>query len=152
MAPTDDERLALLSSLVNFPAIKRKPVVVRFLTLLLDKLYDPAGTSTEEFLKTLGKRANWETLRDTAKRSRRLIQEFMESSTHFTLPGTDPKTLGIDLEGRHLERWGVTEPIDTLESTVADFQDGVIDLVGGRGGGIQIILPRHWLDHLKKIE
>lgn len=62
----------------------------------------------------------------------------------FTEPGTDPKTLGIDLKGRVYKEGMVNKPIRVMRSRAADLKNGVAPGVGGKGGGPQITMPPGW--------
>jgi hypothetical protein len=69
------------------------------------------------------------------------VRDGGKPGNHFAQPGTDPRTLGIDLEGRHLERYEVTEPIEVMDTAAADFPEGEVSGIGGKGGGRQLITP-----------
>lgn len=79
------------------------------------------------------------------------VRDGAEPGIHAAPPSTDPETLGIELDGRHLETYRVTEPLTVTQSTVADFPQGKVPGVGGSGGGTQYILPPGWENSATKV-
>jgi hypothetical protein len=69
----------------------------------------------------------------------------------FTNMGTDPKQLGIILDGRVRRVYEVVKPIHALESTVAPYPTNIYPGVGGQGGGLQLMLPPGAKDSLRAI-
>jgi len=59
-------------------------------------------------------------------------------------PNEQPERLGIMMDHRHPEVFRVLTPILVVRSTAAIFSTGVVDLVGGLGGGVQYLLPPNW--------
>jgi uncharacterized Zn-binding protein involved in type VI secretion len=66
-------------------------------------------------------------------------------------PGTDPETVGIILEGRHPEEYVVTEAFTVVQSKAKDFEKGIVEGVGGKGGGTQWIMPPTWKAKTQKL-
>jgi hypothetical protein len=64
--------------------------------------------------------------------------------------GEYPLRLGIMIEERHLETYVVTGELTVLRCTAATFPPGLIDRIGGAGGGIQYILPPEWLSKVER--
>jgi hypothetical protein len=64
--------------------------------------------------------------------------------------GEDPKRLGIMIEGRHRETFAVRRPFVVVACVAADFPSGLIQQVGGNGGGTQCILPPDWLEKVER--
>jgi hypothetical protein len=76
----------------------------------------------------------------------------------FTTPGRDPATLGVELDpatalpaNRTLQIFKVVKPTQVLEGTAADFPSGIIESVGGKGGGTQIAMPPNWQQGLTRV-
>jgi hypothetical protein len=65
-------------------------------------------------------------------------------------PGEDPAKLAITISGRHLERYAVRESLSIVVCTAATFTEGLVDRVGGQGGGTQYILPPNWFDAVER--
>ena len=63
----------------------------------------------------------------------------------------DPSKLGIIVEGRHREIYRLKQAINVVSSIAASFPRGVVNEVGGEGGGIQYLLPPDWLDFVERI-
>jgi type VI secretion system secreted protein VgrG len=79
------------------------------------------------------------------------VRDGGEPGIHAVPPETDPNSIGIELEGRHLETFRVTEPLQVTQSTAADFPSGQVPGVGGTGGGTQYILPPGWQGSVEKV-
>ena len=62
--------------------------------------------------------------------------------TFYAQPGTLPAELAISGEGRVLRTFSVSEPVQMIRGTAAEFPVGKYPGVGGPGGGIQLIAPR----------
>lgn len=62
-----------------------------------------------------------------------------------TYEGVTPDEAGIIGEGRVPITYTVTEPMTVLESTARSYTPGVLDGLGGRGGGLQLCLPDKWI-------
>jgi hypothetical protein len=65
--------------------------------------------------------------------------------------GENPLRLGIMIEGRHLETYEVTSELAVLCSIAATFPPGLVERVGGMGGGTQYLLPPDWLFNVERI-
>jgi hypothetical protein len=65
--------------------------------------------------------------------------------------GEDPLRLGIMIEGRHLETYKVMSKLTVLSCTAATFPIGLVERVGGMGGGTQYLLPPDWLFNVERI-
>ena len=63
----------------------------------------------------------------------------------------DPTRLGIIMEGRHRELVAVREALTVVLSTAATFPAGLVERVGGMGGGIQYLLPPDWLTKVERV-
>jgi len=63
----------------------------------------------------------------------------------------DPGSIGITIVGRHREVYRVLEPLLVVRCTAATFPSGVVDGVGGSGGGTQYVLPPSWLKSVERI-
>lgn len=65
--------------------------------------------------------------------------------------GENPSQLGIMIEGRHCETFAVKRPLLVVACIAADFPNGLVQQVGGSGGGTQCILPPDWLEKVERI-
>jgi hypothetical protein len=66
--------------------------------------------------------------------------------------GEDPERLGIMIERRHRQVFEVrTALFDVVVCTAATFPMGLLERVGGDGGGTQYILPPNWLENVERI-
>jgi hypothetical protein len=79
------------------------------------------------------------------------VRDGGDPGRHATLVGAQPETLGIMIEGRHREVFEVQESFTVVQTAIADFEAGLIPDVGGRGGGIQFILPPEWQTKVARI-
>jgi hypothetical protein len=79
------------------------------------------------------------------------VRDGGQPGNHFAPSGTDPSTLGINVEGRHLETYEVTKPMQVMETTAAEFPNGLIPAVGGNGGGQQYIMPPGGINSLRPV-
>ena len=66
-------------------------------------------------------------------------------------PGENPLQLGIMIERRHREVFAVRQALDITVCTAATFPAGLVEQVGGQGGGMQYILPPKWLERVERI-
>lgn len=66
-------------------------------------------------------------------------------------PGTDPGTVAIETQNRHLEQYEVQQDLQVVKSTANNFDKGKVEGVGGKGGGTQYMLPPNWKNSVKKI-
>jgi hypothetical protein len=66
-------------------------------------------------------------------------------------PGEQPERLGIMIEGRHCEMFEVRILLNVVACTAATFPMGLVERVGGNGGGTQYILPPNWLESVERI-
>jgi hypothetical protein len=71
--------------------------------------------------------------------------------TYLAFPGTTPEQLAILADARITRRFVVTEPLEALETTVAQFGKGMVSGVGGKGGGRQLIMPPDWERYVRVI-
>lgn len=62
-----------------------------------------------------------------------------------------PSSLGIVMDGRHCQRFVLEKPLLVVRCTAADFETGRIPTIGGRGGGVQYVLPPDWLESVRRM-
>jgi len=62
-----------------------------------------------------------------------------------------PATLGIMMDGRHREVFEVVDSFAVVQSTAADFPFGLVQGVGGQGGGLQYVLPPGWRSKVRRL-
>lgn len=65
--------------------------------------------------------------------------------------GEDPKRVGIMIVGRHREIFEVRSSLTVVLCTAATFPAGLVERVGGEGGGRQYILPPNWLAKVERV-
>jgi hypothetical protein len=63
---------------------------------------------------------------------------------YFAYPGTQPAGLAIASEGRELQRFTLSQPMQVVESTAAEFPVGKVPGIGGPGGSSQLLFPSGW--------
>jgi hypothetical protein len=61
-----------------------------------------------------------------------------------TAPGVPPDEVGIIADGRTPVTYVVKQPMTVLESTAKSYPKGVLEGIGGSGGGQQLCLPDNW--------
>jgi hypothetical protein len=66
-------------------------------------------------------------------------------------PGEDPARLGIMIEALHQEIFVVRTALRVISCIAAAFPTGLVDDIGGEGGGRQYILPPDWLESVERI-
>ena len=77
------------------------------------------------------------------------VRENGQPGMYSALPGTTPEQLAILSEGRKIQSFVLTKPLQVVESTAAEFLIGKVPGVGGPGGGQQLILPAGWQSAVK---
>jgi hypothetical protein len=67
-----------------------------------------------------------------------------------TFDGVSPDEVGILPEGRTPVTYVVQQPVTVLESTAESYPTGVMDGIGGTGGGPQLCMPDNWIQSVAR--